>query len=50
MLANLRNAALLIVALGIHFSVLAQTPRATLYVTVKKRQGRNPQRLRGKYC
>lgn len=39
MLANLRNAALLIVALGIHFSVLAQTPRATLYVTVKNAKG-----------
>lgn len=34
-----RTAAMLIAVFGIYFSVLAQTPRATLYVTVKNAKG-----------
>ena len=39
MLIHRKTAAILIAVLSIHFSALAQTPRATLYVTVKNAKG-----------
>ncbi|UPT68235.1 MAG: hypothetical protein M0D57_06190 [Sphingobacteriales bacterium JAD_PAG50586_3] len=39
MLIHRRVAAIIIAVVGISFSIAAQTPRATLYVTVKNAKG-----------